>query len=107
MFRRHGFEKRGVILPGEGVVVAAQFFDCLGIVPGRHRRRALEQKMFQIVRHAGTPRRFIRGPHLVPDHVRDDGNAVVGDHHDLQAVLQDKTLRPEGAGLRRCPPKNG
>ena len=48
-----------------------------------------------------TPLRLVGGADLVPDHVRDDRRAMIGDHHDLHAVgeLELGGTRFGGSGL--------
>ena len=53
--------------------------------------------MLEKMRDAGHARRLVGGADPVPDHVRDDGCAMVGNDHDLHAVLE---LELGGA---RCP----
>ena len=62
--------------------------------------RPLEQQMLQEVCDAGTAHRFIRRPEPVPDHVDHDRRAVVGDHHDLHAIVETEGFGIEESG--RC-----
>ena len=57
---------------------------------------ALEHQMLEEMREAGFAGRLVGRADLVPDHLRDHGRAVVGDHHDLQAVAE----REAGGRLR-------
>ena len=58
---------------------------------------ALEHQMFEEMREPGFAWRLVGRADLVPDHLRDDGRAVIGDHHHLQAVVE----RESGGTFRR------
>jgi hypothetical protein len=40
------------------------------------------------MRQAGQPRRIVHAADTEPEHLRNDGRAMIGHHHDLHAVLQ-------------------
>ena len=66
--------------------------------------RALEHQMFEEVRQSRFTWRLVGGADLVPDHLRDDGRAVIRDHDDLQAVVEGEaggTFRRD-RGLGEC-----
>ena len=92
----------GEIIGGEGVFLAAQL---------RHQMRelallvvlgALEHQMFEEMRDAALAARIVRRAVAVPDHMGDDGRAMVRDDHDVHAVLELEMIdaRP---GMRRRP----
>jgi hypothetical protein len=58
---------------------------------------ALEHQMLEEMREPGFAWRLVGRADLVPDHLGDDGCAVIGDHHHLQAVLK----RERGGTFRR------
>ena len=88
LLARHALEIAGVIGRGEGVLVAADPQHGLGEFAGRMLAGALEHQMFEEMREPGFARRLVGRADLVPDHLRDDRGAVIGDHHHLQAVAE-------------------
>ena len=76
----------GRVLAGEGVVLAAEASDDFGELADRDLVGRLEHQMLEEVGDAGTSALLVGGADPVPDHVGDDGRAVVGDDHDLHAV---------------------
>jgi hypothetical protein len=58
---------------------------------------ALEHQVLEKMRQAGFAGRLVGGADLVPDHLGDDGGAVIRDHHNLQAVAEG-----EAGGRLRC-----
>ena len=78
----------GDVLAGEGVVLAAELGDDLGEVADGDLVGRLEHQVLEEVRDAGDALGLVGGADLVPNHVRDDRGAVIGDHHDVHAVRQ-------------------
>ena len=76
----------GHVLAGEGVVLAAEPGDDLGELADRDLVGRLEHQVLEEVGDAGHALGLVGGADLVPDHVRDDGGAVVGDDDHLHAV---------------------
>ena len=78
----------GVVVGGEGVLLAADGGHGLRELAGRVLGGALEHQVFEEMRDAGLAGRLVGGADLVPDHVGDDRRAPVRDHHDFQPVRQ-------------------
>ena len=97
LLARHALEIAGVIGRGEGVFVAADAQHRLGKFADRMLAGALEHQMLEEMREPGFAWRLVGRADLVPDHLGDDGRAVIGDHHHLQAVLE----RERGGTFRR------
>jgi hypothetical protein len=97
LFARHALEVAGVVERGEGILVAADPKHGLGEFAGWMPGRALEHQMFEKVRQARLAGGLVGGADLVPDHFGDDRCAVIGDHHDVQAVAKRKA-----GGRIRC-----
>ena len=86
----HGFEIGGDIGRGEGVQIAAEFGDggiqfASGVAFG-----ALEHQMLKEMGDAGLACWLVGTTHLVPDHMGDHWCPMIGDHHDLQPVVEAK-----------------
>ena len=90
LLARHALEIAGIVNRGEGVLVAADAQHGPGKFAGRMFGGALEHQMFEKMRKAGFTRRLVGGADLVPDHLGDDGRAVIRDHHHLKAVAEGK-----------------
>ena len=88
LLARHALEIAGVVDRGEGVFVAADPAHGLGEFAGGMFGRALEHQMLEEMRQSRFARRLVGRADLVPDHLRDDGRAVIGDHDHLQAVAE-------------------
>ena len=78
----------GVIVAGEGVLLAADLRDrlrerALGMLGG-----ALEHEMFEKMRDARLARRIVGRTVAVPDHVGDDRGAMVGNDDHRHAVVE-------------------
>jgi len=102
LLARHALEVAGVVGRGEGVLVAADPQHGLGEFTLRMRRRALEHQMLEKMRKARFARGLVGGADLVPDHLRDDRGAMIGDHHHLHAIGEregGRPLRGHGLGL--------
>ena len=97
---RHALEVPGV--RREGVLLTADAGDHLREFSGRVFRRALEHQVLEKMRKTRFARRLVGCTDLVPDHVRDDGRSMVGDHDQLQSIAQYeiRNLRTIGGGLR-------
>jgi len=81
-------EVAGVVLRGEGVLLAADRGDLLGEAARRVLGGALEQQVLEEMREAGLAGRLVGGSDLVPDHVGDDRRAAIRDHHHFETVRQ-------------------
>ena len=106
--RRHGLVIGGVVPGGEGVLAAADLGDLGAELAGLVVLRALEHQVLEEMRDAGFARRLVGAADLVPDHVRDDRRAVVGDDDDLHAVVEhevaDVGCRPNARPRRQTRP---
>ena len=103
LLARDALEVAGVVVRGEGVLVAADLQHGLRELAGRMLRGALEHQMFEEMRESRFAGRLVGRADLVPDHLRHDRRAMILDHHDLKPVRQGeggRRLRGEG-GLRR------
>ena len=94
----------GEIVAGEGVLLAADLGDefrelALGMALG-----ALEHQMLEEMGDAGLARRIVGRAVAVPDHMGDDGGAMVGNDDDVEAVVENE-MRDLGRWLnmRRHP----
>jgi hypothetical protein len=58
-----------------------------------HMRRSLEHEVFDKMRDAGFAGVLVRRAEFIPDHMRDDRRAMIGDHDHLQAVFQGESFR--------------
>ncbi len=94
---RDDLEIGGEIVMREGVVLSAIARDDARELAGRDLLRALEHQMFEEMRKAGLARRLVRRADFVPDHMRHDRRAVIGDHEHVHAVL-----KREGLGGGSC-----
>ncbi|MGY4299001.1 hypothetical protein ACVWXN_007096 [Bradyrhizobium sp. i1.4.4] len=84
----HALVVASVVDPGEGVLAAADPPHSLRELAGRVLGGALEHQMLEEMRESGFARRLVGGAGLVPGHLRHDRRAVIGDHHNLQAVVE-------------------
>ena len=91
----------GVVMRGEGVVLAAVARHRLGQFAGGHVLGALEHQMLEEMRRAREAGRIVGAADAEPQHVRDDGRAVIFDHHDLHAVGELELGRLLAGLLRR------
>ena len=80
----------GVIPAGKGVVIAALRFDRVGKLTRGQIVGALEHQVFEEVCNAGMAGRLVCGAGAIPDHMGDDGGAVIFDHHEFQPVFKGK-----------------
>jgi hypothetical protein len=94
---RHALEVAGIVGGGEGILVAADPQHGLRELAGRMLGRALEHQVLEEMRQAGFARRLVGRADLVPDHLGDHRRAVIGDHDDLQAIIE----REAGGTCRR------
>ena len=73
--------------------------DGLGKLTGGMLVGAFEHQMLEEMRQSRFARRLVGRADLVPDHLRDNGGAVIGDHDHLQTVVERKacgTFRRDG-----------
>ncbi len=94
----------GVVVAGEGVLLAADLRHdfrerALGMLGG-----ALEHEMFEEMRDAGLARGIVGRSVAVPHHMRDDGRAMVGndDHRHAVAELALDDFRAFVEGVERA-----
>ena len=80
----------GEIIAGEGVLLAADLGDEFGEFALGMGLGALEHQMFEKMGDARLARRIVGGAVAIPDHMRDDRRAVVGNDDDLEAVFQSE-----------------
>ena len=85
---RDALEIAGVIGGGEGVLLPADGGHDLREASQGIFGRALEHEMFEEVSKPRLARRLIGRADFVPDHMRDDRRAMIGNHHDLETVRQ-------------------
>ena len=90
--RRDGLVIGGVVVRGEGVLAAADVGDSRVELAGLVVGRALEHQMFEEMRDAGLAGRLVGAADLVPDHVRDERRAMVGNDDDFHAVVEQEVL---------------
>ncbi len=88
LLARHALEVAGVVGRGEGVLVAADAQHGLRELAGRVLGGALEHQMLEEMRQPRFAGRLVGRADLVPDHLRHDRRAVIGDHHHLQPVVE-------------------
>ncbi len=96
----HPLEIGGVVVAGEGVLLAAEAGD--GLREGAHRvlLGALEHQVLEEVGDAGLAERIIGRTVAVPDHVGRHRRPVVRHHHHIEVVVEGegRNLRPPGLG---------
>ncbi len=73
---------------GEGVLAAAVAVDEVVGGAGREPLGALEHRVLEEVGKAGLAGHFVAGTDLVPQHVGDDRQPVVGHQHRLEAIVE-------------------
>ena len=78
----------GVVVAGEGVLLAADLGDRFGEGALGMGLGALEHEMLEEMRDARLARRIVGRAVAIPDHVGDDRRAVVRDHNHGQAIVQ-------------------
>ena len=78
----------GVIIAGEGVLLAAEFRDHFGKLALRMGFGALEHQMFEKMRDARFARRIVGRAVAIPHHMRDDGRAAIGNDDDAQPIVE-------------------
>ena len=78
----------GEIVAGEGVLHAADLGNEFRELALGMALRAFEHQVFEEVGDAGFARRIVGRAVAVPDHVGDDGRAMIGNDHDVEAVGQ-------------------
>ena len=88
----------GVIVGREGVLAPAVAGEDSGELPRRQFPGALEHQVLEEMGDARLARRLVGRTHLVPDHVGDHGDPVVGDDHNGHAVLQGEGFGIENTG---------
>ena len=93
VFRRQIFKIGGVVPGGEGVDLPALGLEDAGELLGPQGLGAPEHQMLEEMRDAGDARQFVAGPHLVVNLEGDDGQTVIRQHEQRQAVGQGKVLQ--------------
>ena len=89
----------GEIVAGEGVLLPADLGDEFGELALGMGLGALEHQMFEEMGDARLAERIVGRAVAVPDHVGDDRRAMVGDDHDLEAVLEGEMGDLRGGGV--------
>ena len=97
----------GVVLGGEGVVVAADRLDPRRELAFGMGLGALEHQVFEEVGDARLARRIVGGADPVPHHVRHDRGAMVGDDDDLEPVGEGEADRVGGEFRRVAASESG
>ena len=108
MLAGHALEIGGVVVGGEGVLLAAEPRDGLRELAGRVLLGALEHQVLEEMGDAGLAERIVGRAVAVPDHVGDDRRAVIGNDDDVEAVVEREGAdlgsarlgAPEGRGFR-------
>ena len=85
---RHALKEAGIVVGGEGVLLAADRGNCLRKPVARILRGAFEHQVFEEMRQTGFSGRFVGGADLVPDHVGDDRRAMIRHDHDFKTVAE-------------------
>ena len=93
VFRRQIFKIGGVILGGEGVDLPALGLEDAGELFGPQGLGAPEHQMLEEVGNAGDARQLVAGAHLIVNLQGDDGQAVIREHEQGEAVGQGKALQ--------------
>ena len=110
VFAGDALEIGRVVERREGVLLAAETGDDLRELARRVLGRSLEHQVFEKMRDARLSQRVIGRAVAIPDHVGDDGNAMIRDHHHVETIsrVKDETsgpppsVRPKGvASVRR------
>jgi hypothetical protein len=92
---------------GERIAAAADFGDEAIEFARRMARRALEHQVLEKMGNPRFARRLIGTAHLVPDHMGDDGCAMIGYHHDLKPIVEHEMLGYRRLGLHGLLGQNG
>ena len=106
MLARGALEIAGVLRRRECVLLAADVGHRLREQPLRILLGALEHQMLKEVRKPGLARSLVGGADAIPEHVRHNGRAVIGNDDDLEPIgeLEMRDGRggvgAEGAGER-------
>jgi hypothetical protein len=100
LLARRALEVAGIVARRERVLLPADGSDDLREQPLRVLLGALEHQMFEEMGEARFAGRFVGGANPVPDHVGDDGRAVVGDDDDFEPV-SEREMGDVGPGRRR------
>ena len=93
VFRRQIFKIGGVVPGGEGVDLPALGLEDAGELFGPQGLGPPEHQMLEEVGNAGDARQFVAGAHLVVYLEGDDGQTVIREHEQRQAVGQGKALQ--------------
>jgi hypothetical protein len=91
---RDALEVAGVVVGGEGVVLAAVGAHDPAELAVGERLGPLEHHVLEEVGETRQPRRIVRGAHPVPHHVGDDRRAVILDHDALEPVREGEGRDP-------------
>ena len=90
----------GVVVAGEGVLLAADLGDELGELALRVGLGALEHQVFEEMGDARLALRIVGRAVAVPDHMGDDRRAMVGNDDDGQAVVEPEVDDAACGGAR-------
>ncbi len=103
IFARDALVIAGVVGGGERVLLATDGGEHLGEFAAGIFLGALEHQVLEKVRDTGFAGRLVGGPDLVPHHVGDDRDAVIGNDDDFEPVREREVRDVEfiRSGLRR------
>jgi hypothetical protein len=87
---RHALVIGGVVVGGEGVLLAAEFGHRVRELARRMCLGSLEHQMFEEMRDAGFSALLVGRADAVPDHVGHDGSAPVRHDNDIETVRERK-----------------
>ena len=86
MLARSALEIAGIVRRRERVLLAADVGHRLREQPLRVLLGAFEHQVLEEVRETGLARRLVGGADAIPEHMRDDRRAVIGNDDDLEPV---------------------
>ena len=109
MFAGDALEIGRVVERREGVLLAAEAGDDFRELARRVLRRSLKHQVFEKMRDARLSQRIIGRAVAIPDHVGDDGNAMIRDHHHVETIVKGEgrdlgpppSVRPKGVASVR------
>ena len=98
MLARSALEIAGVVRRRECVLLAADVGHRLREQTLRILLGALEHQMLEEVRKPGLARRLVGGADAIPEHVRHDRRAVIGNDDDIESV-REREMRDVRGGV--------